>query len=90
MGKKKISTTEAARKKLMETQWQKSLSTQRSLEALAEGGLLPPPELVVWRAPPAGERYPQPYEDEIVVFEDYFLRRLGIPVHSFLRDLCIF
>lgn len=90
MAKRKISAAEAARKKLLEAQWQKSLSTQSSLEAMAQGGLLPPAELVVWRAPAPGERYPQPYEGEIVVFEDYFLRGVGIPVHNFLRDLCIF
>lgn len=57
---------------------------------MAKGGLLPAPDLVVWRAPVKGERYPNPQPDEIVVFEDYFMWGLGILVHNFLRDLCIF
>lgn len=88
--KKKVTAAEAAQEKLMMAQWEKTTSTLQSLTAMANGGLLPPAVLEVWRAPPAGERYLQTEEDEIVVFEDYFLRGLGIPVHNFLRDLCIF
>ena len=31
-----------------------------------------------------------PNTDELVVFEDYFWRGLGFPVHPFLQDLLVF
>ena len=34
-----------------------------------------------------GEPFPMPHTNEVVVFEDYFWRGLGFPVHPFLRDL---
>ena len=34
-----------------------------------------------------GEPFPTPHTDKVVVFEDYFWRGLGFPVHPFLRDL---
>ena len=40
--------------------------------------------------PAIGEPFPMPNTDEVVVFEDYFWRVLGFPVHPFLRDLLVF
>ena len=40
--------------------------------------------------PAIGEPFPMPNTDEVIVFEDYFWRGLGFPVHSFLRDLLVF
>ena len=37
--------------------------------------------------PTNSEPYPIPHTDKVVVFEDYFLRGLGLSVHPFLRDL---
>ena len=42
-----------------------------------------------WR-PAIGEPFTTPHTDEAVVFEDYFWRGLGFPVHPFLRDLMEF
>ena len=42
-----------------------------------------------WR-PARGEPFPTPHTDEAVVFEDYFWRGLGFPIHPFLRDLLEF
>ena len=38
----------------------------------------------------SGEPFLTPHTDEAVVFEDYFWRGLGFPVHPFLRDLLEF
>ena len=42
-----------------------------------------------WR-PASGDPFPMPNTDEAVVFEDYFWRGLGFPVHPFLQDLLEF
>ena len=52
-------------------------------------GVLPDRVTGGWR-PAIGEPFPMPNTDEVVVFEDYFWRGLGFPVHSFLRDLLVF
>ena len=53
---------------------------------MVEAGVLPNRATVGWR-PALGEPFPMPNTDEVVVFEDYFWRGLGFPVHPFLRDL---
>ena len=35
----------------------------------------------------AGEDFPTPRTDELVVFKDYFFRGFGVPIHPFLREL---
>ena len=40
--------------------------------------------------PASSEPFIMPHTDEAVVFEDYFWRGLGFPVHPFLRDLLEF
>lgn len=99
-GKKKLSAAEKKAKKEeaeryqnyvrhLRTHWAPTESTPASLKKLEDGGMLPKSELGVWRPPPAGESFPQPLDDEIVVFEDYFVRGLGIPVHNLLVDACL-
>jgi hypothetical protein len=46
-------------------------------------------ELAGWR-PPGSDSYPNPKPGEIVVFEDFFKRVFGVPVHLFLQGLCLY
>ena len=73
----------------MAKEWKKSRRTTRSLNDLVGIGLLHNHELGGWRAP-EGESYPDPRVGEIVVFEDYFKRGLGVPVHPFLQGLLLY
>jgi len=57
-----------------------------SLNDLVKMGLLHNQDLGGWRAP-EGESYPDPRAGEIVVFEVFFKRGFGIPVHPFLQGL---
>ena len=52
-------------------------------------GVLHNKELAGWRAL-EGEGYPDPQPGEIVVFEDFFKRGFGVPVHPFLQGLCLY
>ena len=52
-------------------------------------GVLPDRVTTGWR-PASGEPFSMPHTDEAVVFEDYFWRGLGFPIHPFLRDLLEF
>jgi len=45
--------------------------------------------LYAWRAP-EGESYPDPRAGEIVIFEDFFKRGFGVPVHPFLQGLLLY
>ena len=42
--------------------------------------------MVGWH-PARNESFPTPRGDELVMFEDYFYRKFGIPIHPFLRGL---
>jgi len=77
------------RAELMAKEWKKSRSNTRSLNDLVGMGLLHNQELGGWRAP-EGESYPDPRAGEIVVFEDFFKRGFGIPVHPFLQGLLLY
>ena len=77
------------RAEMMEKEWKKSRSTTRSLNDLVRMGLLLNQELGGWRAP-EGESYPDPRIGEIIVFEDYFKRGFGVPVHPFLQGLLLY
>jgi len=77
------------RDKMMAKEWEKSRCTTRSLNDLVEMGLLHEQELGGWRAP-EGESYPDPRAGEIVVFEDFFKRGFGVPVHPFLQGLLLY
>ena len=69
--------------------WVPSRTGEAGLNRLVEAGVLPDHVTVGWR-PALGEPFPMPHTDEAVVFEDYFWRGLGFPIHLFLRDLLEF
>jgi len=77
------------RAEMMAKEWKKSWSTTWSLNYLVEMGLLHDQELGGWRAP-EGESYPDPRAGEVVVFEDFFKRGFGVPVHPFLQGLLLY
>ena len=52
-------------------------------------GVLHDQELGGWRAL-EGESYPDPRSSEIVVFEDFFKRGFGVPIHPFLQGLLLY
>ena len=57
------------------------------LAAFAEKGLLPPKEVVHWRAPMLGEAISWPRADEVVSFLAFHESGLGYPAHWFLCGL---
>ena len=67
--------------------WRPSNVDEAVLAAFAEKGLLPPKEVVHWRAPAPGEAIPRPWADEIVSFLAIHERGLGYPPHWFLLVL---
>ena len=62
---------------------------EAKLNRMVAVGVLPDHVTVGWW-PASAEPFPMPHTDEAVVFEDYFWRGLGFPVHPFLRDLLEF
>ena len=72
-----------------EEEWVPSRMGEVEINRMVEAVVLPDRVTVGWR-PASGEPYPMPHTDEVVVFEDYFWRGLGFPVHPFLRDLLEF
>jgi hypothetical protein len=36
------------------------------------------------------ESFPDPQPGEIIVFEDFFKRGFGVPIHHFLQGLCLY
>ena len=67
-------------------EWVPSLMGETELNEMVEAGMLPDSVTTGWR-PADGEPYPMPHTNEVVVFKDYFLRGLRLPIHPFLRDL---
>jgi hypothetical protein len=67
-------------------EWMEYVSTKAALNHLVVDGVLPDRETIGWR-PAAGEGFPTPGCDELVVFEGYFYRGFGSPVHPFLNSL---
>ena len=51
------------------------------LNALVIDRVLPDRVMMGWH-PSIGEEFPTPCIDEIVIFEDYFYRGFGVPIHS--------
>ena len=91
--KKKTAVTEDPamfEEEYLERHWSPSISTMEELKKLSKLGLLPAPEMEVWRPLPREHRFPQPSHGEFVLFEDFVMRGVGLPVHSFLRDLCMY
>ena len=65
--------------------WVPSCIGEAELNRLVEAGVLPDRVTTGWW-PALGEPYPMPHTEKAIVFEDYFWRGLGFPVHPFLRD----
>lgn len=59
------------------------------MKSTVEAGVLPPKELIGWRAA-EGEDFPTPNTGEIVVHTPFFFRGFSVPVHPFLRGLLYF
>ena len=70
-------------------EWVPSRTVEAKLDRLVEAGVLLDRVTAGWW-PASGEPFPMPHTDEVVVFEDYFWRGLGFPIHTFLRDLLEF
>ena len=66
-----------------------SLMGEAEINRMVEVGILLDRVTAGWR-PANGEPYPMPHTDKAVVFEDYFWRGLGFPIHPFLRDMLEF
>ena len=64
----------------------KSVSNEAALNRLVVDGVLPDRVMGGW-CPTCGESLPTPRGDELVVFEDYFYRGFGVPIHPFLCGL---
>ena len=64
-------------------EWVPSLMGETKLNEMVEAGVLADRATAGWR-PADVEPYPIPHTDELVVFEDYFWRGLGLSVHPFL------
>jgi len=74
---------------MMAKEWWKSKSTNQSINEIIGMGVLHNQELGGWRAP-EGESFHDPRPGEIVVFEDFFKRGFGVPIHPFLQGLLIY
>ena len=72
-----------------DNEWVPSLMGEAEINGMVEAGVLPDHVTTGWRLA-YGEPYTIPHTDEAVVFEDYFWRGLGFPIHPFLRDLLEF
>ena len=70
-------------------EWVPSKMGKAELNKMVAVGVLPDRITAEWW-PASGEPFPMPNTDEAIVFEDYFWRGLGFPVHPFLRDLLEF
>ena len=86
---KKASPKKAGAGASCDEEWVPSCTGEVELDRLVMAGVLPDRVTAGWR-PTSGEPFPMPNTDEVVVFEDYFWRGLGFPVHPFLRDLLEF
>jgi len=64
-------------------EWVPSLMGETELNRMVAAGVLLDRVTAGWR-PASGEPFPMPNTDEAIVFEDYFWRGLGFPVHPFL------
>ena len=69
-----------------EEEWAWSVSNETTLNALVVDDMLPDRVKVGWH-PVFGEEFPTPHSDDLVVFEDYFYRGFGVPIHPFLHGL---
>ena len=81
----KKSTTRASR----DNEWVPSNMGEAKINRMVEAGVLSDSVTTGWR-PASGEPFPMPHTNEVVVFEDYFWRGFGCPIHPFLSDLLEF
>jgi hypothetical protein len=77
------------RAEVIRKEWWKSKSTKLSIKELISLEVLHDKELRGWRELQS-ESFPDPQPGEIVVFEDFFKRGFGVPVHPFLQGLCLY
>ena len=63
-----------------------SISNEAALNQLVVQSMLFDRVMMGWH-PAHSESFPTPRGDELVVFEDYFYRGFGVPIHPFLRGL---
>ena len=63
-----------------------SVSDERALNNLVVLGILSDKAMAGWH-PAVGENFLTPHSDELVVFEDYFIRGLSVLIHPFLHRL---
>ena len=89
MNPKKVIPKKASAGASHDEEWALSRTGETKLERLVAAGVLSDRVTVGWR-PASGEPFPMPNTDEAIVFEDYFWRGLGFPVHPFLRGLLEF
>ena len=89
MNLKKASPKKAGAGASHDEEWASSRTGETELERLVAAGVLPDRVTARWW-PASGEPFLMPNTNEVVVFEDYFWRGLGFPVHPFLRDLLEF
>ena len=67
-------------------EWVVSVSNEAALNRLVEDGVLPNRVMAGWHLA-HGESFSSPRGNELVVFEDYFYRGFGVPIHPFLHGL---
>jgi hypothetical protein len=84
-----VKTEAQKRAEVMKKEWWKSKSTKSSINELVGLGVLHDKALGGWRASDS-ESFPDPQPGEIVVFEDFFKRGFGVPIHPFLQGLCLY
>ena len=75
----------AATVAIRDEEWMPSRMGEAAINRMVEAGVLSDRVTTGWR-PASDEPFPMPNTDEAVVFEDYFWRGLGFPVHPFLQD----
>lgn len=67
-------------------EWVPSTSSEESLNNLVVHDVLPDRATGGWH-PVAGEEFPTPHTNELIVFEDYFFPSFSVPIHPFLHGL---
>ena len=80
------SLSRASRKLNRTKEWVSSINNEVALNQLVVDDMLQDRVTTGWH-PARGESFPTPHSDELVVFEDYFYRGFGIPIHPFLHGL---
>jgi len=83
---KKTSLKKAGTEARRDEEWVPSRTGEAELNRLVEAGVLHDRATAGWRQA-LSEPFSTPHTNEVMVFEDYFWRGLGFPVHPFLRDL---